>query len=189
MFLIVGLGNPGSEYENNRHNIGFMAADSIVRRYSFSPFKTKFSGEIAEGNVEGKKVLVLKPSTFMNDSGRSVIAAVNFYKLVVGDLVVLHDDLDLPVGKIKAKTGGGAGGHNGLKSIDAHCSSDYMRVRFGIGRPQTKEDVVNYVLGNFSKADRQVIDDECDDVADALPVLLSQGSGAFLNRLALMRAG
>ncbi|MGN0904321.1 MAG: aminoacyl-tRNA hydrolase [Alphaproteobacteria bacterium] len=188
MFLIVGLGNPGSEYRNNRHNIGFMAADELVRRYNFTPWRSRFSGETAEGTIDGEKVLVLKPLTFMNNSGQAVRAAMDFYKLPVGNVIVIHDELDIPVGKIKAKTGGGAGGHNGLKSIDAHCTPQYARIRIGIGHPGDKNLVVPYVLSDVPKADRQVLDSELEDVAEALPVLLKEGTGGFTGRLALMHS-
>lgn len=188
MFLIVGLGNPGSEYRNNRHNIGFMAADELVRRYNFTPWRSRFSGETAEGTIDGEKVLVLKPQTFMNNSGQAVRAAMDFYKLPVANVVVIHDELDIPVGKVKAKTGGGAGGHNGLKSIDAHCTPQYARIRIGIGHPGDKNLVVPYVLSDVPKADRQVLEPELEDVAEALPVLLKEGTGGFTGRLALMHS-
>lgn len=188
MFLIVGLGNPGSEYRNNRHNIGFMAADELVRRYNFTPWRSRFSGETAEGTIDGEKVLVLKPQTFMNNSGQAVRAAMDFYKLPVANVVVIHDELDIPVGKVKAKTGGGAGGHNGLKSIDAHCTPQYARIRIGIGHPGDKNLVVPYVLSDVPKTDRQVLEPELEDVAEALPVLLREGTGGFTSRLALMHS-
>ncbi len=188
MFLIVGLGNPGSEYRNNRHNIGFMAADELVRRYNFTPWRSRFSAETAEGTIDGEKVLILKPQTFMNNSGQAVRAAMDFYKLPVENVVVIHDELDIPVGKVKAKTGGGAGGHNGLKSIDSHCTPQYARIRIGIGHPGDKNLVVPYVLSDVPKADRQVLEPELEDVAEALPVLLKEGTGGFTSRLALMHS-
>lgn len=187
MFLIAGLGNPDKQYAGNRHNVGFMAVDSFVRRYNFSAFKTRFQGEFSEGNIGGRKIIVLKPMTYMNNSGQSVRAAVDFYKLSVSDIIVVHDDMDLAFGKVKAKVGGGAGGHNGLKSIDSHCTSNYARLRIGIGRPQAKEDVVNYVLSDFSKEQKQSLETLFDEIGEALPVLLSEGTGAFLNRLALIQ--
>ena len=131
MFLIVGLGNPGAEYDKTRHNAGFMAADALHACYRFAPYKSKFDGLIAEGQINGEKVFLLKPQTYMNLSGNSVVKAANFYKILPQNIVVIHDDLDLPAGKIKAKTGGGAGGHNGLKSIDAAITPDYHRIRLG----------------------------------------------------------
>ena len=121
MFLIVGLGNPGAKYASNRHNIGFMAVDEIAHRHNFSPFRSKFQGEISEGTIDGVKTLLLKPTTFMNESGRSVREAAKFYKIELTDIVVIYDELDLAPGKVKIKKGGGSGGHNGIKSIDAHC--------------------------------------------------------------------
>lgn len=165
-----------------------MAADELVRRYNFTPWRSRFSGETAEGTIDGEKVLVLKPLTFMNNSGQAVRAAMDFYKLPVGNVIVIHDELDIPVGKIKAKTGGGAGGHNGLKSIDAHCTPQYARIRIGIGHPGDKNLVVPYVLSDVPKADRQVLDSELEDVAEALPVLLKEGTGGFTGRLALMHS-
>ncbi|HRP78708.1 MAG TPA: aminoacyl-tRNA hydrolase, partial [Aquamicrobium sp.] len=135
MLLIAGLGNPGPKYENNRHNVGFMAADAIARRHSFSPWSRKFQGLIAEGRIGGEKVLLIKPQTFMNLSGQSVGEAMRFHKLSPADLIVLYDELDLAPAKVRIKTGGGAGGHNGIRSLDAHCGKDYRRVRIGIGHP------------------------------------------------------
>lgn len=154
MFLVVGLGNPGSGYAANRHNIGFMAADELVRRYSFGPWRKKFQGQISEGELNGQKVLVLKPETFMNLSGQSVGEVLRFYKIPVEDVIVLHDELDLPPGKLRVKRGGGHGGHNGLRSIDAHCGKEYRRVRLGIGHPGEKSRVHGHVLGDFSKAEQ-----------------------------------
>ncbi|MDZ7603170.1 MAG: aminoacyl-tRNA hydrolase, partial [Hoeflea sp.] len=150
MLLIAGLGNPGPQYARNRHNVGFMAVDEIARRHSFSGFSKKFRGEIAEGTIADQKVLLLKPMTFMNLSGDSVGDALRFYKLSPADLIVLHDELDIAPGKLKLKTGGGNGGHNGLKSIDAHCGKDYKRLRIGIGHPGHKDRVSPYVLGDFA---------------------------------------
>lgn len=140
MLLIVGLGNPGSQYAHNRHNIGFMAVDAIHRRHGFSPWRRKFQAELADGTLEGEKVILLKPMTYMNESGRSVGEAVRFYKLAPCDVLVLHDELDLPPGKVRMKTGGGHGGHNGLRSITAHIGDGYRRMRLGIGHPGNKAD-------------------------------------------------
>ena len=187
MFLVVGLGNPGAEYANTRHNVGFMAADEIFRRYNFSPFRDKFDGQIAEGKIEGEKVYLLKPHTFMNISGNSVVKAANFYKILPQNIVVIHDDMDLPIDKIKAKIGGGSGGHNGLKSIDAAISPNYNRIRLGIGHPQSKaeENVINHVLSSFSKADKQILEKNIDIVADLLPILLKKGMAEFSNQLGM----
>ena len=190
MFLVVGLGNPGAEYAATRHNVGFMAADEIHRRYNFSPFKAKFNGLIAEGNIEGEKVYLLKPQTFMNLSGNSVVQAANFYKILPQNIVVIHDDMDLPTDKIKAKLGGGSGGHNGIKSIDSHITPNYNRIRIGVGHPAGKneESVVNHVLSGFSKADKENIDTDIEIVADLLPVMLQKGVAEFSNQLGMKLA-
>ena len=187
MFLVVGLGNPGAEYANTRHNVGFMAADEIHRRYNFSAFRAKFDGLIAEGNIEGEKVYLLKPQTFMNLSGNSVVKAASFYKILPQNIVGIHDDMDLPIDKMKAKIGGGAGGHNGLKSIDSCITPNYNRIRLGIGHPNTKaeEVVVNHVLSSFSKADKAILEQNIDIVADLLPILLKKGVAEFSNQLGM----
>ncbi|MBR3502540.1 MAG: aminoacyl-tRNA hydrolase, partial [Alphaproteobacteria bacterium] len=169
------------------HYVGFMAADEIFRRYNFSPFRDKFDGQIAEGKIEGEKVYLLKPHTFMNLSGNSVVKAANFYKILPQNIVVIHDDMDLPIDKIKAKIGGGSGGHNGLKSIDAAISPNYNRIRLGIGHPQSKaeENVINHVLSSFSKADKQILEKNIDIVADLLPILLKKGMAEFSNQLGM----
>ena len=182
MFLIVGLGNPGAEYSGTRHNVGFMAADALHENYAFGTFKNKFDGLIAEGKIGNEKVYLLKPQTFMNLSGNSVVKAASFYKILPQNIVVIHDDMDLPVGKLKAKLGGGAGGHNGLKSIDAAITPNYNRIRIGVGHPQGHgEDVVNYVLGGFSKADKETIFSEIDMISETLPTLLEKGMAAYSN--------
>ncbi len=186
MLLIAGLGNPGPQYANNRHNIGFMAADAIVRRHNFGPWQKKFSGLVSEGALNGTKALVLKPQTFMNDSGRSVLAAMSFYKLDLKDLVVIYDELDLAPGKLRVKTGGGSGGHNGIKSIDQHCGKDYRRVRLGIGHPGNKDLVHNHVLGDFAKADGQWLEELLGAVADAAPLFASPDENAFANKVAVL---
>ena len=185
MLLIAGLGNPGAQYAKNRHNIGFMAADEVVRRHNFSPWQKKFSGLVAEGMLDGEKALVLKPQTFMNDSGRSVGAAMSFYKLELKDLVVIYDELDLFPGKLRVKTGGGSGGHNGIKSIDAHCGKDYRRVRLGIGHPGSKDLVLNYVLGDFSKADHEWLDPMLDAIGVSAPLLAKGDESGFMNKVAI----
>lgn len=187
MFLVVGLGNPGVEYEATRHNVGFMAADEIHRRYNFSPFRSKFSGLIAEGNIEGEKVYLLKPQTYMNLSGNSVVQAANFYKILPQNIVVIHDDMDLPTDKIKAKLGGGSGGHNGIKSIDSCITPNYARIRIGVGHPlsQNEESVVNHVLSGFSKADKELVNINIDLIAELLPIMIKNGVAEFSNRLGL----
>lgn len=183
MRLLIGLGNPGAEYARNRHNIGFMAVDAIVRRHGFSPWRARFHGQCAEGVVGGEKVLALKPETFMNLSGQSAAAALRFFKLTPGDVIVFHDDLDLAPGAVRIKTGGGTGGHNGLKSLDAHIGKEYRRVRIGIGHPGDKNLVTPYVLGNFAKAEQDWLDPLFDAMAADAALLFETDGAAFLARL------
>lgn len=184
MFLVVGLGNPGEKYARNRHNIGFMAADEIVRRHSFSSYRAKFQGELAEGKIGTDKVLVLKPMTFMNESGRAVQEAASFYKIATEDIIVLHDELDLEPGKLRVKRGGGHAGHNGLRSIHAHLSPDYARVRLGIGHPGHKDKVTGHVLNDFAKADADWLTPVLDAVADNMDALLDERDSDFMSRVA-----
>lgn len=158
MLLLVGLGNPGEKYKNHRHNVGFMAIDAIADAYAFASPRSKFQGELREGEIAGEKALALKPQTYMNDSGLSVGAAMRFYKLTPADVVVFHDELDLAAGKIKAKIGGGNAGHNGLRSIAEHIGNEFRRVRIGIGHPGDKSRVTGHVLGDFAKADYAWLD-------------------------------
>jgi PTH1 family peptidyl-tRNA hydrolase len=183
MRLIVGLGNPGSRYERNRHNIGFMAVDAIVRRHSFSPFRSRFKGEIAEGSVGGSKVLALKPQTYMNDSGASVLAAASFYKIPPGEIAVLYDEIDLAPGKLRVKKGGGAAGHNGIRSIDAALGPEFWRVRLGVGHPGVKELVHGYVLSNFTAEEAKWLDPLLDAVAEATPLLIDDNPQAFMTKV------
>jgi PTH1 family peptidyl-tRNA hydrolase len=186
MRMVVGLGNPGPKYRNNRHNIGFMAADEIVRRHRLSAPRSKFQGDISEGDIGGERVLVLKPATFMNESGRSVGDAVRFYKLAPEDIIVIYDEIDLAAEKIRVKQGGGHAGHNGLRSIDAHLGDkNYWRVRLGVGHPGDKSQVSNHVLGDFSKQDRVWVERELAAVADELPLLLSGQTNDFMSRVAM----
>ncbi|MCT8996782.1 aminoacyl-tRNA hydrolase [Chelativorans intermedius] len=189
MLLIAGLGNPGRQYENHRHNVGFMAADAIFRRHSFSPWTKKFKALVAEGRLGGEKVLLLKPQTYMNLSGQAVGEAMRFYKLTPADLVVLYDELDLMPGKLRVKRGGGAGGHNGIKSIDAHCGKDYRRVRIGIGHPGDKARVNAHVLGDFAKADRTWLEPLLDAIADNAEMLARGDDSGFMNRVSLAMQG
>jgi PTH1 family peptidyl-tRNA hydrolase len=185
MLLLVGLGNPGGEYASNRHNIGFMAVDEIVRRHSFQSFRAKFNGQLAEGRIGGTKVLALKPSTFMNESGRSVGAAANFYKIAVADILVIHDELDLEAGKLRLKSGGGHAGHNGLRSIHAHLGEGYRRLRLGIGHPGDKSMVTSHVLKDFAKADKQWLEPLLDSIADHIELCLEGDDAGFLNKVGL----
>lgn len=185
MKLFVGLGNPGGAYARNRHNVGFMAVDAIAAAHGFGPWRAKFQGEVTEGRLGAEKVLLLKPGTFMNLSGDSVAAALRFYKLEPGDVTVFHDELDLPPGKLKVKTGGGHAGHNGLRSIDAHIGPAFNRVRIGIGHPGDKRLVSPYVLGDFHKADADWLDDLLRGIAAGAPELAAGDTVRFLHRVAL----
>lgn len=185
MLLIAGLGNPGPRYAKQRHNIGYMAADAIARRQSFSGWSTKFKAQIADGSIGQEKVLLIKPQTFMNLSGEAVGQALRFYKLTTADLIVIYDELDLQPGKVRIKTGGGSGGHNGIKSIDAHCGKDYRRLRLGIGHPGHKERVNHHVLGDFAKADHQWLDPLLEAIGDHCDLLVRGDDSSFLNKLAL----
>ena len=185
MILLVGLGNPGEKYARNRHNIGFMAADAIVRRHSFSPPRARFQGLVSEGTLGGDKTIVLKPTTYMNESGRAVGEAMRFYKLTPADIVVFYDELDLEAGKVRVKTGGGAAGHNGIRSIAAHIGPDFRRVRIGIGHPGAKERVLGHVLGDFAKADAAWVEPMLDAMADAAPLLAQGKDATFANKVHL----
>src|SRR3954469_1712635 len=185
MRLLVGLGNPGPRYAGNRHNIGFMAVDAIVRRHSFSSSRERFHSLTAEGTIDGEKVLAMAPQTFMNDSGRAVQAAVQFFKLQSTDVIVLYDEIDLPLGKVRAKRGGGAGGHNGIRSIDAHIGADYWRVRMGVDHPGQKELVKSYVLMDFFKEEHETVQSMLDAVADAIPLMIAGDDGRFMNKVSL----
>jgi PTH1 family peptidyl-tRNA hydrolase len=185
MRLVVGLGNPGKDYAGHRHNIGFMALEAVARAHGLGPFRAKFQGQIADGRIGNHRVLALRPLTYMNESGRSIAAAMGFYKIAAADVVVLHDELDLAAGKLRVKSGGGHAGHNGLRSIHAHIGPDYVRVRFGIGHPGGKEHVVGHVLKDFAKADKAWLEPMMEAVAAAFPLLLDGDDGEFMNRVAL----
>ncbi len=185
MILLVGLGNPGREYDQTRHNIGFMAVDTFIRRHSFGAFKSKCKGELAEGEINREKVFILKPSTYMNLSGESVVAVCRFYKIPLENVIVFHDDMDLPIGKVKVKKGGGSGGHNGIKSIDAHLGANYTRVRIGISKPVLKEQVIDFVLSKFRPEEKEILLDELDVMAENLPLLIQKDTENFMNKLAV----
>lgn len=189
MLIIAGLGNPGAKYAGNRHNIGFMAVDAIYRRHAFSPWSKKFKAEISEGELGGEKVLLIKPQTFMNLSGEAVGEAMRFYKLQPSDLVAIYDELDLPAGKARLKTGGGHGGHNGIKSLDAHCGKEYRRLRLGIGHPGAKELVHNHVLGDFAKVDNDWLELLLDTLADNADMLVRNEDSQLMNKIALALGG
>ncbi|MBR5130249.1 MAG: aminoacyl-tRNA hydrolase [Alphaproteobacteria bacterium] len=183
MILLVGLGNPGSEYALTRHNVGFMAVDEIVRRYSFDGWTKKFKGEVCAGTIDGQKVLVLKPHTYMNLSGESVLAISSFYKISLDKIYVFHDDMDLPLGRLKVKQGGGSGGHNGLKSIDAHLGQNYHRIRIGVDKPAMREQVVSWVLSKFASNDKQTLDDLIIKITDNISTLLTKDGNSFMNKV------
>src|SRR5436190_19623989 len=185
MRLIVGLGNPGPRYARNRHNIGFMVTEALARRYGFPAFRDRFKGELAEGVIAGERRLLLRPQTFMNVSGESVLAAMSFYKIAPGDIAVIHDELDLRPGKVRVKRGGGSAGHNGLRSIDQMIGPDYWRVRIGIGHPGIKELVHPYVLQNFAADEARLwVAPLVEAVAEALPLLLGGAPDAFMSEVA-----
>jgi PTH1 family peptidyl-tRNA hydrolase len=183
--LFVGLGNPGSDYAKNRHNIGFMAVDEIVHRHSFAPFRSKFQGQLCEGKIAGQKVLILKPTTYMNESGKAVQAAMAFYKLPIQDIIVFHDEMDLVAGKIRMKTGGGHAGHNGVRSIQSHIGSGFQRVRLGVGHPGDKEKVVGHVLKDFSKADQQWLDKMIEAIGENADLLIKGEDSGFMSKVSL----
>lgn len=186
MLLIAGLGNPGSKYCMNRHNIGFMALDSLADSYMDNNWRKKFQGQIVEGKIEGETVLMIKPQTFMNNSGNSIGEVVKFYKIPPDQVIVFHDEIDLAPGKVRIKSGGGHAGHNGLRSIISHIGQDFLRIRMGIGHPGSKDLVHNYVLGNFSKEDQNGwLVDLLTGVANGFPDLVDGNHPQFLNKINL----
>jgi PTH1 family peptidyl-tRNA hydrolase len=185
MRLFVGLGNPGAKYARNRHNIGFMAVDEIARRHGFAPWRRRFQGETSEGTLGTERVILLKPTTYMNESGRAVQDAASFFKIAPGDVTVFHDELELPPGKVRVKIGGGIAGHNGLRSISAHIGNDYRRVRLGIGHPGVKELVHGHVLSDFAKADNDWVATLCDAVAEHAGLVAKGTDATFANRVHL----
>lgn len=184
MRLLVGLGNPGEKYARNRHNVGFMAVERLAERYRFSAWKKRFQGLACEGEIDGARTVLLKPDTYMNESGRSVGEAVRFLKLSLNDLVVFHDELDLDPGRVKVKTGGGNAGHNGLRSISGCLGNDYHRVRIGIGHPGHKDAVAGYVLHDFAKVEQVWLDPLLDAMADAGGALALGKLDVFLSAVA-----
>jgi PTH1 family peptidyl-tRNA hydrolase len=185
MRLFVGLGNPGTKYAHNRHNIGFMVVDEIARRHGFGPWRRRFQGETAEGTLDGERVILLRPLTFMNDSGRAVQEAAGFFKIAPGEVTVFQDELELPPGKVRVKIGGGIAGHNGLRSISAHIGNDYRRVRLGIGHPGVKELVHGYVLSDFAKDERPWVEALREAVADNAGKLATDHASTFQNKVHL----
>ena len=185
MRLFVGLGNPGAKYAHNRHNIGFMAVDEIARRHGFAPWRRRFQGETAEGSLDGERVVLLRPTTFMNESGRAVQEAAGFFKLAPGEVTVFQDELELPSAKVRVKVGGGIAGHNGLRSISAHIGNDYRRVRLGIGHPGVKELVHGYVLSDFARDERPWVQALCEAVAESAGLLTTNRDSTFQNKVHL----
>jgi len=184
----VGLGNPGAEYALNRHNVGFMAVDAIAEAHGFDPWKKGFQGWVSAGRIGSDRILLFKPATYMNDSGRAVGEALRFYKLGLDALTAFHDELDIDPFRVKVKTGGGAAGHNGLRSIDAHLGQEYRRVRLGIGHPGHKDRVTGYVLGNYAKAEMDDLSDMLGAVAAEAPLLAAGEDARFMNEVALRLA-
>jgi peptidyl-tRNA hydrolase, PTH1 family len=185
MMLFVGLGNPGATYAKNRHNIGFMALEAIARAHHFPQSRSRFHGLVSEGKIDNARVILLCPSTYMNESGRAVQEAASFYKIEPNDIVVFHDELDLPAGKMRIKTGGGNAGHNGLRSISAHMGNDYRRVRMGIGHPGDKDRVHAYVLSDFAKNETEWVADLCHALAKNAALLTRHEDAQFQNRVHL----
>jgi peptidyl-tRNA hydrolase, PTH1 family len=185
MRLLVGLGNPGTQHVGNRHNIGFMVLQEIARRHGLGPWRRRFQGVATEGSIGAERVLLLLPGTYMNESGRAVGEAAHFLKLGPSDIVVVHDEIELPPGKVRVKAGGGNAGHNGLRSISAHIGNDYRRVRIGVGHPGVKDLVYGYVLGDFGKAEREWVDALAGVIADNAGLLAKGEDATFQNKVHL----
>ena len=185
MRLFVGLGNPGAKYAANRHNIGFMAVEAIARRHGFAPWRRRFQGETSEGTLDHERVVLLKPTTYMNESGRAVQEAANFFKIAAGDVTVFQDELELPAAKVRVKVGGGIAGHNGLRSVSSHIGNDYRRVRLGIGHPGIKDLVHHHVLSDFAKADNDWVATLCEAVAEHAALVAKGTDATFANRVHL----
>jgi PTH1 family peptidyl-tRNA hydrolase len=185
MLLFVGLGNPGAKYAGNRHNIGFMVVDAIAKRHGFPPWRRRFQGVATEGTIGREKVLLLLPGTYMNDSGHAVREVVHFYKSDLKDIVVFHDEIELPPPKVRVKRGGSDAGHNGLRSITDHVGNDYRRVRIGVGRPIYKEMVQSYVLSDFAKSERPWVETLCEIIAVNVGLLAQGKDASFQNKVHL----
>ena len=188
MILIVGLGNPGPKYDRNRHNVGFLALDRIAADHGFSPWRSRFQGQTAEGQLGQQRVTLLKPGSFMNLSGQPVGEAMRYLKLEPADVIVLHDELDLPPGKVRLKSGGGHAGHNGLRSIHQHIGEAYRRLRIGIGHPGHKDRVAGYVLSDFAKAEEAMLDDLLRGISDGAPALAAGDDARFGNAVSARTA-
>ena len=185
MLLFVGLGNPGAKHAGNRHNVGFMALQAIAKRHGFPPWRRRFQGVATEGTIGAEKVLLLLPGTYMNESGRAVAEAQHFYKLGLSDIVVFHDEIELPPAKVRVKAGGGIAGHNGLRSISAHIGNDYRRVRIGVGHPGVKDLVHAHVLSDFAKSEREWVVTLCDVMAENAGLLAQAKESTFQNKVHL----
>ena len=185
MRLLVGLGNPGARYAGNRHNIGFLVVEAIAHRHDLAPWRRRFQGWVADGPIAGERALVLRPETYMNESGRAVAEAAHFYKLPAADIVVFHDEIDLAPGKVRVKIGGGVAGHNGLRSITAHIGNDYRRVRIGVGHPGDKALVEHYVLSDFGKNERTWVKALCQIIADNSELIVKGADATFQNKVHL----
>ena len=185
MRLFVGLGNPDAKFAGHRHNIGFMVVDEIARRHGFAPWRRRFQGETAEGTLDGERVVLLRPATFMNESGRAVQEAASFFKLAPGEVTVFQDELELPPAKLRVKVGGGIAGHNGLRSISSHIGNDYRRVRLGIGHPGVKELVHGYVLSDFAKDERPWVAALREAIAENAGLLATDRDSTFQNKVHL----
>ena len=188
MFLLVGLGNPGPKYAHNRHNIGFVAVDEVVRRHGFGPWRNRFQAQVSEGRLNSEKILVLKPETYMNESGRAVGEALRFFKLAPEEVFVFYDEIDLAPAKMRVRRGGGTAGHNGLRSLNAHIGPDFWRLRLGVGHPGRKELVHRHVLSDFSKAEWPAMEKLIEAVAAELPRLLAGDDSGFMSRVAFLTA-
>jgi peptidyl-tRNA hydrolase, PTH1 family len=188
MLLFVGLGNPGAGYAGHRHNVGFMALDAIAARHGIAPWRRRFQGAAAEGTIGPDRVLLLKPGTYMNESGRAVAEAVHFYKIAPHHTLVFHDEIDLAPGKVRVKIGGGTAGHNGLRSISAHIGNEYRRVRIGVGHPGDKDLVQHFVLSPFAKSERAWVEILCEIIADNAALLAHGEDASFQNKVHLAMA-
>jgi PTH1 family peptidyl-tRNA hydrolase len=185
MLLFVGLGNPGAKHAGNRHNIGFMVLQAIAKHHGFPPWRRRFQGVATEGTIGGEKLLLLLPGTYMNESGRAVAEAQHFYKLGLSDIVVFHDEIELPPAKVRVKAGGGIAGHNGLRSISQHVGNDYRRVRIGVGHPGVKDLVHAHVLSDFAKSEREWVETLCDVMAENAGLLAQAKESTFQNKVHL----
>ncbi len=184
-FLIIGLGNPGTVYSGNRHNIGFMAVDRIIAEYGFSKPSLKFGGSVSEGNIAGNKIFAFKPLGYMNISGTPASEIARFYKIPLKDIIVIHDDLDLSLGKLRVKRGGSSGGHNGLKSLDSCIGVDYLRIRLGIGHPGDRDLVSDYVLSDFRKEEIPTLNSIIQATSQHIAMLINGDEAGFMNKVSL----